>query len=248
MPATDITIVHEPIDALKPAPWNPRQISDDELAKLRRSLRDFGAVEPAIVNDRDGYLVGGHQRVKAAIAEGWRTFPVVHVDMDPDEAKMLNVALNRIAGEWDTAALSTLIADLADAGHDTESTGFVGDELDQLLASLDAPPDEEDRSYERGERGAMLVALAGIEDAEPPECHRGEVYALGVHRLAILDPHAPREWLPYWREDDALMPYPDVFLPIAMEQPCLFIQPNTRIAAYTLQAFEAAVAPAERVE
>ena len=52
------------------ATYNPRKISDHDLEALRKSLRFFGAVEPIVVNKRSDRIVGGHQRVKAAEAEG----------------------------------------------------------------------------------------------------------------------------------------------------------------------------------
>jgi hypothetical protein len=56
------------------APYNPRRITDEELLRLRKSLRRFGLVDPVIVNRRSDRIVGGHQRVVAAAAEGssWR--------------------------------------------------------------------------------------------------------------------------------------------------------------------------------
>ena len=83
------------------APWNPRRIAEHDLDALRRSLRFFGTVEPIVVNRRSGHIVGGHQRVKAAEAEGMPSLPVVYVDLDDPSEKQLNLALNRIRGEWD---------------------------------------------------------------------------------------------------------------------------------------------------
>src|ERR1039457_1045090 len=74
------------------APYNPRRIEPDQLAALRRSLRTFGAVEPVVANRRSGRIVGGHQRVKAAEAEGIETLPVVWVDLDETGEKQLNLA------------------------------------------------------------------------------------------------------------------------------------------------------------
>src|SRR6266581_2486276 len=83
------------------APYNPRTISEHDLAALRRSLKVFGTVEPIVVNRRSGHIVGGHQRVRAAEAEEIATLPVVYVDLDDPSEKQLNLALNRISGEFD---------------------------------------------------------------------------------------------------------------------------------------------------
>ena len=102
------------------ASYNPRKIADHDLAALRRSLKFFGTVEPIIVNTRSGHIVGGHQRVKAAEAEGIDTMPVVYVDLDDPSEKQLNLALNRISGEFDLDKLQEVLADLQRSGADME--------------------------------------------------------------------------------------------------------------------------------
>src|SRR5262245_31043207 len=123
------------------APYNPRQISDHDLEALRRSLRFFGTVEPIVVNRRSGRIVGGHQRVKAALAEGIEDLPVYFVDLDDPSEKQLNLALNRIHGEWDEAMLERLLSELKVAGADLELTGFTDDEIRALLVDEEVPQD-----------------------------------------------------------------------------------------------------------
>ncbi len=94
------------------APYNPRTISDRDLVALGRSMTTFGVVEPVVVNRRTGRIVGGHQRVKAAEAEGIEALPVVYVDLDDPSEKQLNLALNRISGEFVVDKLGELLADL----------------------------------------------------------------------------------------------------------------------------------------
>lgn len=87
-------------------PGNPRKILEHDLAALGRSLRFFGAVEPVVVNRRSGRIVGGHQRVRAAQVEKIESLPVVYVDLDEPSELQLNIALNRIHGEWDLEKLA----------------------------------------------------------------------------------------------------------------------------------------------
>ena len=89
-----LAIVHRQTTELAAmaAPYNPRKISDHDLEALRRSLRFFGTVEPIVVNKRFNRVVGGHQRVKAAEAEGIEQLPVVHVDLDEPSEKQLKVS------------------------------------------------------------------------------------------------------------------------------------------------------------
>ncbi len=106
------------------SPYNPRKISPHDLTALRRSLREFGAVEPVVVNRRSGRIVGGHQRVKAAAAESIESLPVVYVDLDEPREKQLNLALNRIAGEFDRDSLAAILKDLKGLDEDLGLTGF----------------------------------------------------------------------------------------------------------------------------
>ena len=115
------------------AAYNPRKISAHDLKALRRSLREFGTVEPIVVNRRSKTVVGGHQRVKAAEAEGIDSLPVVYVDLDETAERQLNLALNRIAGEFDRESLAAILAGLSTAGADLGLTGFTDEELDALV-------------------------------------------------------------------------------------------------------------------
>src|SRR5213594_2194387 len=109
MDVTDVAVTEL---ASMAAPYNPRTISDHDLGALRRALRFFGTVEPIVVNRRSGRIVGGHQRVKAALEEGIKELPVVYVDLDDPSEKQLNLALNKIGGEWDAEKLEVLLAEL----------------------------------------------------------------------------------------------------------------------------------------
>lgn len=101
------------------APYNPRKIRKDAQDRLTTSLDEFGQVEPLVCNRRTGHIVGGHQRVEAALNldEDAELF-VVWVDLDLDEEKALNVMLNNPAaqGEWDDQRLAKIAHELWDAG------------------------------------------------------------------------------------------------------------------------------------
>jgi len=136
-----------PIDQLKPAKYNPRKNlkpGDPEYEKLRRSIDEFGYVEPIIWNEQTGNVVGGHQRLKVLKDLGITEVDCVVVDMDDGSEKALNVALNKISGDWDMDMLKELLSDMdADA---LELTGFDSDEIEKLLRpveSIDLDEDEE---------------------------------------------------------------------------------------------------------
>lgn len=153
------------------APYNPRVISDHDFHALRRSLREFGFVEPVVVNQRLGRIVGSHQRVKAAEAEGIEFVPVVYVDLDENAERQLNLALNRISGEWDDELLATVLRDLETGGADLTLTGFEAAEIEDLLRSLVEPDDADGDPDE-------------VPDVpENPATRTGDVILLGRHRL-----------------------------------------------------------------
>jgi ParB-like chromosome segregation protein Spo0J len=127
---------------LNPAAYNPRKISPQEFQRLCRSIREFGFIEPAVVR-KDGVIIGGHQRVKAAMEVGLEKIPVLRLDVSEERAKALNLALNKISGEWDMPLLKDLLQDL-DAGElDIELTGFTRAEVNELFEKVTAGDMEE---------------------------------------------------------------------------------------------------------
>ncbi|MCP3996048.1 MAG: DNA modification methylase, partial [bacterium] len=142
---------------------------------LGRSMTTFGVVEPVVVNRRTGRIVGGHQRVKAAEAQGIAELPVVHVDLDETEERQLNVALNRISGEFDLDKLADLLKELEVTGADLDLTGFTTTEIDDLIRGLETPED--------GLTDPDLVPEAPDDPATQP----GDLIFLGRHRLLCGD-------------------------------------------------------------
>ena len=113
-----------PLGRLVMADYNPREMPESELEKLMRSIVEFGFIEPVIARREDGLLIGGHQRVTALrrlLEKQGRTpiaiedyeIPVIYLEGVTDErAKLLNIALNKIHGEWDFGKLSALFESL----------------------------------------------------------------------------------------------------------------------------------------
>lgn len=104
-----------PAARLNPAAYNPRRDlkpGDKDYEKLKRSIEEFGFVEPVVWNERTGFVVGGHQRLKVLLDMGETEIDCVVVDLEPDREKALNLALNRIQGDWDEGKLAELLADL----------------------------------------------------------------------------------------------------------------------------------------
>src|SRR5207253_6454081 len=145
MPATtDLQIVQVLIDDLHPDPANPRKIGASELDALTRSLREFGFVQPVIARHEDHIVIGGHQRLVAARRLGYKTVPVIFVDLSPEQSHLLNLALNKISGDWDEQLLARMLADLQANAVDLDVSGFGADEINALLKGLEAS-DKRDR-------------------------------------------------------------------------------------------------------
>jgi len=163
------------VSDLKYAQYNPRKIDDKELAKLKRSISEFGYVEPIVWNQRTGFVVGGNQRLKALRELEIEEVDVVVVDLDDAKEKALNVALNKISGEWDFIKLKDILTDIDTGDFDIELTGFDLDEIADLI-TFDKEPEEDD-----------FDADAAIEEIEEPKTKRGDIYLLGKHRLMCGD-------------------------------------------------------------
>lgn len=111
---------------LHPALYNPRvdlQPEDLEYQQIKRSIEEFGYVDPVIINS-DNTIIGGHQRVKVLQEMGYSTIDVIQVDLDKVKEKALNVALNKIEGKWEPQKLDSILQDLKGLEFDISITGF----------------------------------------------------------------------------------------------------------------------------
>lgn len=125
---------------LKPAEYNPRQMTEDEYKGLKASIKEFGLVEPLVVNnfkDRENVVIGGHQRLKIAVEIGIKEIPVVYVTLDPDKERELNLRLNKNLGEWDYDLL---------ANFDEELLELVGFNANDVFGEREEKPDKEAKS------------------------------------------------------------------------------------------------------
>ena len=178
-----LRIRHVPVDRIRPAPYNPRVMSAAEFGKLRRSIEAFGMVEPIVVRRADHTIIGGHQRLEAARALGMTSVPVIYVDVTPEEAKVLNLALNRISGEWDLEKLGRALDEIRELPDlDEALTGFDPPELDEILAGLDSEKDADER-----ERFDLAAELARKARGASKRVQAGDLWALGRHRLLCGD-------------------------------------------------------------
>lgn len=156
----------EPIKSIRPYEKNPRR-NDEAVDAVAASIREFGWQQPIVV-DRDGVIIAGHTRYKAAKKLKCDTVPVVVADeLTEDQVKAYRLADNKTGelAEWDTALLGEELAELAD--FDMSQFGF-----DTILQEEAREAEEDD--YE-------------VNPPEEPKAKLGDIYQLGRHRLMCGD-------------------------------------------------------------
>ncbi len=125
-----------PLSKLKPAKYNPRKDlkpDDPEYIKLKKSILEFDLVEPIVWNKKTGNVIGGHQRLKILKELKKKTTNCVVVNLDPTKEVALNLALNKISGEWDYPKLKDLLIEIDTGSFDIEITGFDNIEMADLF-------------------------------------------------------------------------------------------------------------------
>ena len=159
---------------------NARTHSKEQILQLRSSLREFGFVNPVIV-DKDLNIIAGHGRVAAAKAEGLTEVPCVFAEHLTDAQKRAYIlADNRLAmsAGWDEELLALEFGELKDLGFDLELTGFDANEIEKLFAG--DGDDVEDDDFD------LMAALEEAAFVLP-----GDVWTLGRHRLICGDATDP---------------------------------------------------------
>lgn len=165
------------IESLKPAEYNPRKDlkpEDEEYQKIKKSITEFGYVAPVIVNS-NMTVIGGHQRLKVLKELGYTEVECVVVDLDQEKEKALNIALNKISGDWDNDKLEELLAELKQTDIDMDITGFSFDEVDEILKDITGSK-EDDFDLDQA-----------LDEIEEPISKRGDVWILGKNRLMCGD-------------------------------------------------------------
>ncbi|EOS48157.1 site-specific DNA-methyltransferase [Lachnospiraceae bacterium 66-29] len=166
-----------PLSKLVPYVNNARTHSPEQLAKLRSSLREFGFINPVII-DRDFNVIAGHGRIAAAKEEGITEVPCVFVDyLTEAQKKAYILADNRMALDagWDEELLRIEIESLQGADFDVSLTGFGEDEIADLFSG-DGEKDVKDDDFDLS---AALEKAAFVE--------KGDIWTVGRHRLMCGD-------------------------------------------------------------
>ena len=163
------------IDKLIPYVNNARTHSPEQINKLRASLREFGFINPVIVDDKFN-IVAGHGRVMAAQAEGIKEVPCVYVDyLTEAQKKAYILADNRMAMDagWDEEMLRVELEALQDMAFDLSMTGFDDKELADLFKTEEKVEDDD------FDLDAALEKAAFVK--------KGDIWTVGRHRLMCGD-------------------------------------------------------------
>ena len=166
------------IDKLNPAKYNPRldlKPEDKEYQDIKRSIVEFGLVEPLVIN-KGNIIVGGHQRYKVLKELNFTTVPCITVDLDKQKEKMLNISLNKISGGWDRIKLKDILEELDSGEYDITLTGWGEQEIEDLMTEFHVEPEEDDFDVDKA-----------VEEIKEPICKRGDIWQLGEHRLMCGD-------------------------------------------------------------
>lgn len=162
-------IVEKKIDALKPYEQNPR-CNDNAVESVAASIREFGFKVPLVI-DKDGIIVAGHTRHKAAKLLGLDKVPcIVADDLTPEQIKAFRLADNKVGelATWDTKLEFLELSELDKIGFDMSMFGF-----------------EPIQSTDRGE--IVEDAAPEPDTTKPAVTKRGDIWQLGRHRLICGD-------------------------------------------------------------
>lgn len=165
------------INKLIPATYNPRKDlkpDDAEYIKIKNSIVKFGFVSPLVIN-KDMTVIGGHQRLKVLKDIGITEVECIVVDLDKTNEKALNIALNKIQGDWDEDKLEALLQELKLEEFDMNLTGFDFDEVDEILNDIN------------GTKEDNFDVDSAYEEIEEPITKSGDIWILGNHRLMCGD-------------------------------------------------------------
>lgn len=183
-PMQSLHIDYRPLESLIPYARNARTHSDEQIASIAASIREFGFNNPVLVDGRRG-VIAGHGRILAARQLGMGELPVIELaHLSESQKRAFILAENKLTERagWDHELLSLEMAELDAAGFDLELTGFEAGEIDALLKSTD------DTSDSSSEDNADEVPDTPVQ----PVSRNGDVWQIGAHRLICGDATDPK--------------------------------------------------------
>lgn len=177
-------IIEVKISDLKQMPGNPRKISEQEMNKLKKSIQEFGYVD-LIVVDEYNTVIGGNQRLQA-LQQIDIQVPIKAVQLtgySDSEKKALNIALNKISGEWNLEKLDEWIEELKLDDYNIDLTGYEAEEIKDLKIPEFNEKEEDLKSYNKihilisydiDKHEEIIKQIANIENMEGVEIEKSE--------------------------------------------------------------------------
>ena len=162
------------LDALIPYARNSRTHSDEQVAQVAASIREFGFTNPVLI-DADGGLIAGHGRVMAARQLGLASVPCIRLGHLSDAQKRAYViADNKLAlnAGWDVEMLRIELADLADMEFDLDMIGFDKIELDEILWGKNCEPEASMPELPSGEKSPFQQMTFTLHDSQAEQVKR----------------------------------------------------------------------------
>ncbi len=175
----DLKVENRAIPSLKAHARNARTHTKAQVRQIARSIQEFGFLNPILI-DRDGGIIAGHGRVKAAEQLDYISVPTIRVDhLSAAQKRAYVIADNRLAelAGWDEALLALELQYLSDIDIDLDVTitGFETPEIDLMIEGL-SPDEDSEADY-----------IPDLEPDSPPLSQAGDLWRLGPHRLLCGD-------------------------------------------------------------
>ena len=160
------------LSRLNIADYNPRQDlqpGDSRYENIKKIVDKFGLVVPIIVNRNGMRIISGHQRYKILKAQGVTETEVIIVELDEEKEKLLNLALNKIRGQWDMTKLSELLNEFDE--EQLSFTGFSAEEIEALTEEYDealedvigeTEPEDEEKDAQEGTEDDREATEEGV--------------------------------------------------------------------------------------
>ena len=165
----DSEIVLQYVEAkkLKLARYNPRQITEEELRRLTDSIETYGFIDPIIVNEVTKNVIGGHQRIKAALSLKIDLIPAIYINIEKHKEMALNVALNNpnLQGKFDMPMLRDLLEEINTGEFDMSITGYDEDEIEAIM-NFEYEPDDIENIEGFGESYNFIIKCKDEEELE----------------------------------------------------------------------------------
>ncbi len=246
-PKVDV-VVQAPVSDLSEWDRNPRAIEPERFASLTRSMTEDPEMLLArpLIALRDGRVIAGNMRLRAAKQLGWKKIATVYVDIEDSKAATWALRDNNPYGQWDGMALAGLLNELNADGIDTvELAGFALEDLAlldgldfELPDGFDGPLDGDEDGEDRGT--SLAVSDVSLGEPENPVL-MGDIWALGDHLLVCAGVYDGWQlWAPLLEEGSLFVPYPSPTVPLsskASEFRLVMVQPDAWMAGHTLDKY-----------